>query len=221
VGWDGSFAKDHPGVAAAGEIDDGGGGGAGGGAAVNDEWDLVAKLLLDAAGVGALGMAVQVGRGGGDGQAEAADDSARDGGFGHSESEVAGVGGDAEGELGAGLDDDCQRTGPELFGEAVEGGVELASYLVRLGDLGDEQREGLVAVDGLEIDGVDGEAVEGVGGKSDDIAVVEACDDVIDERWLGLVGMNTESFGRQIWLLCRLAGPLGPGLQSGECSLAP
>ncbi len=220
MGRDCALAKDHPGVTAAGEIDDGGGGGAGGGAAVDDERDLVAELLLDAGGVGALGVAVEVGGGGGDGQAKTADDGARDGGFGDAEGEVAGVGGDAEGEFRTGLDDDGQRAGPELFGEAIEGGVELAGDLVGLGDLCDEKREGLVAgagfelvdaVDGLEIDGVDGEAVEGVGGKSDDVAVVEACDDVIDERWFGLVGMDTESFGRQIWLLCRLAGPLGPG----------
>jgi hypothetical protein len=45
VGGDGAFAEDHPGVAAAGEVDDGGGDGAGGGAAVDDEGDLVAELL--------------------------------------------------------------------------------------------------------------------------------------------------------------------------------
>ena len=83
----------------------------------------------------------------------------------------------------------------------------LAGELVGLGDLGDEEREGLVAgagfelvdaVDGAEIDGVDGEAVEGVGGESDDVAAVEAVGDVVDERWLGLVGMDAEGFGRQI-----------------------
>jgi hypothetical protein len=42
VGGDCAFAEDHPGVAAAGEIDDGGGGGAGGGAPVDDERELVA-----------------------------------------------------------------------------------------------------------------------------------------------------------------------------------
>ena len=57
MGGDGAFAEDHPGVAAAGEIDDGGGSGAGGGAAVDDEGHLVAELLADAAGVGALGVA--------------------------------------------------------------------------------------------------------------------------------------------------------------------
>ena len=55
VGWDCAFAEDHPGVAAAGEVDDGGGGGAGGGAAVDDERELVAELLVDASGGGALG----------------------------------------------------------------------------------------------------------------------------------------------------------------------
>jgi hypothetical protein len=219
VGRDGSFAEDHPGVAAAGEIDDGGGHGAGGGTAVDDEGNLVAELLADTGGVGALGVAGEVGGGGGDGQAEAGDDGARNGGFGDAESEVAGVGSDAQGKLGAGFDDDGEGARPEFFGEAIEGGVELAGEFVGLGDLGDEEREGFVAgaglevvdaIDGLEIDGVDGETVEGVGGESDDVAVVEAGDDVVDERWFGLVGMNTECFGRQILLLCRLVRPLGP-----------
>ena len=183
VGGNGAFAEDHPGVAAAGEIDDGGGDGAGGGAAVDDKGELVAELVADAVGVGALGQAGEIGRGGGDGQAKRGDDGAGDGGFGDAESDVAGVGGDAQRELGAGLDDDGERAGPELFGEAVEGGVELAGEFVGLGDLGDEERERLVAgagfdlvdaIDGAEIDGVDGEAVEGVGGQRDDVAAVEA-----------------------------------------------
>src|SRR5271168_494030 len=95
VGGDSAFAEDHPGVAAAGEIDDGGGGGAGGGASIDDEGKLVAELLADADGRGALGQAGEVGRGGGDGQAETADDGAGNGGLGDTEGEVAGVGGDA------------------------------------------------------------------------------------------------------------------------------
>ena len=157
-------------------------------------------------------MAGEVGGGGGDGEAEASDDGAGDGGLGNAESEVAGVGGDAQGEFGAGFDDDGEWAGPEFFGQAVEGGVELAGEFVGLGDLGDEEREGLVAgagfevvdaIDGLEVDGVDGETVKGVGGEGDDVAVVEAGDDVVDERWFGLVGMDTECFGGQILLLCR------------------
>src|SRR6266852_4395805 len=93
-----AFAENHPGVAAAGEVDDGGGGGSEGGAAVDDEGEFVAELLADASGRGALGQAEESGRGSGDGQ----------------------------GKLAAGLDDDGEGPGPELLGEAVEGGVELA-----------------------------------------------------------------------------------------------
>src|SRR6202000_2981083 len=136
VGGDGTFAQDHPGVGAAGEVDDGGGYGARGGAAVDDEWDLVAELLAHAGGACALGQAAEVGGGGGDGEAELADDGAADGGFGHAEGDVAGVGGDAQGELAAGFDDDGERAGPEALGEAVEGAVEGAGELVGLGEVG-------------------------------------------------------------------------------------
>src|ERR1039457_307514 len=138
VGGDGAFAEDHPGVAAAGEVDDGGGEGAGGGASVNDEGDLVGELGADEVGVGTLRHAAQVGGGGGDGQAEAVDDGARDGGFRDAQGDVAGVGGDAQGKAGAGLDDDGGGAGPEEFGEAVEGGVELAGEAVGLGGFGDK-----------------------------------------------------------------------------------
>ena len=210
VGRDCAFAENHPGVAAAGEVDDGGGGGAGGGAAVDDEGKLVAQLFADAEGRGALRQAGEVSRGRGDGQAEASYDGAGDGGFGDAEGKIAGVGGHAQGKLAAGFDDDGEGAGPELLGEPIERGVELASEFVGLGDLGDEEREGLVtgasfnfvdAFDGAEIDRVDGEAVEGVGGKGDDVTAVEAVDDVVDERGLGFVGMDAEGFGRQCVLL--------------------
>jgi len=206
VGGDSAFAEDHPGVAATGEIDDCGGSRACGGAAVDDERKLVSKLVTNAARRGALGQAGEIGRGRGDGKAETLDDGARNGGFRHAEGQVAGVGRYAEGEFGTGFDDDGERAGPEAFGEAVEGRVNLAGELVRLGGLGDQKREGLVAgagfelvdaIDGAEIDGVDGKAIEGVRGQCDNIAVVEAGGDVADERWLWLVGMDTESFCRQ------------------------
>ena len=145
VGGDGAFAEDHPGVAAAGEVDDGGGERAGRCASVDDEGDLVAELLEDAIAGGALGHAAEVGGGCGDGQAEAGDDGAGDGGFGDAQGDVAGVGGDAQGQAGAGLDDQGERAGPEALGKAVEGSVELAGEAVGLDGLGDEQREGLVA----------------------------------------------------------------------------
>src|ERR1700730_6565856 len=121
VSRDCAFAENHPGVAAAGEIDDGGGGGAGGGAAVDDEGKLVAELLADAQGSGALRQAGEVSRSCGDRQAEAGYDGAGEGGLRDAQGEVAGVGGDAQGKLAAGLDDNGEGAGPELFGEAVEG----------------------------------------------------------------------------------------------------
>lgn len=182
MGGDGSFAEDHPGTAAAGEIDDGRGNGASGGSAVDDEIEAVAELVEDAFGGGALGLAVEVGGGGGDGVAEGGDDSPGNGGFGDAEGYVAGLGGDAEGDVSSGFDDEGEGAGPELFGETVEGAVEVATEFVGLGDFGDEQRERFVlgagfeivdALDGTEIDGVDGEAVEGVGGQGDELAGAE------------------------------------------------
>jgi hypothetical protein len=210
VSWDCAFAEDHPGVAAAGEIDDGGGGGAGGGAAVDDEGKFVAELLADTQGSGALRQAGEVSRSCRDRQAETGYDGAGDGGLGDAQCEVAGVGGDAQGKLAASLDDNREGAGPELLSETVERGVELTGEFVGLGDLCDEEREGLMAgasfnfVDAFdcpEIDGIDGETVEGVRGKGDDVATVEAGDDIVDERGLGLVGMDTEGFGRQCGLL--------------------
>jgi hypothetical protein len=206
VSRDCAFAQDHPGVAAAGEIDDGGGGGAAGGTAVDDEGELVAELLADAGGGGAFGQTREVGRGGCNGQAEAGDDGAGNGSFGDAEGQIARVGGDAEGEPASGFDHDGERAGPEFFGETIEGGVDLTGKFVGLGDLGDEERERLVAgpgfelvdaIDGVEIDRIDGEAVKSVSRERDDVAAVETVGDILDERRLRLVGMDTESFGGQ------------------------
>jgi len=66
------------------------------------------------------------------------------------------------------------------------------------------------AVDRLEIDRVDGETIEGVGGQGYNVAAVEAVDDLPDQFGFGLVGMDAEGFGRQIVLLCQLFGHRGP-----------
>ena len=57
------------------------------------------------------------------------------------------------------------------------------------------------AVDGAEVDGVDGEAVEGVGREGDEFSGLEAADDLVDEGWFGLVGVDSEGFGGQIFSL--------------------
>src|SRR5216683_2601736 len=219
VGWNRAFAENHPGMAAAGEIDDGGSGRAGGRTTIDDEGNLVAELVADAVGVGTLRIAGEVGRGRGDRESELSDDSAWDSSLGNADGDVAGVRCHAEGKLGAGLDDDRKWAGPELLCKAVKGGVEPACQFVGLRDLGDQQRQGLMAgagfdlvdaVDGLEIDRVDGETVEGVGGQGYDVAAVEAVDDLPDQFGFRLVGMDAEGFGRQIVLLCQLFGHRGP-----------
>ena len=202
-----AFADNHPRVWAAAQVDDGRGGGSRRWAAVDDEWDLVAELLQHGLGVSAFRCAAEVGGSCGDGQAEASDDCAGDGGFGDAESEVASVSRDSQRKLASGFDDDGERAGPEFFGKAIKGSVELASEFVGLCYFGDEERERFVAgtgfelidaIDGAEIDGVDGETVEGVGGERDDVAAIETGDDTVDEGGFGFVGMNAEGFGRQV-----------------------
>jgi hypothetical protein len=179
--------------------------------AIDDERELATELLTDATGGGAFRQTEEVGGGGRDGEAEALDHCAGDGGVGDAEGEVAGVGRDTQRQLRASFDDKGEWTGPEALGEAVEGGVELAGEFVGLRNLGDEERQGLVAgagfevidaLNGAEIDGVDCEAVEGTRGKRDYVATVEAADNLINELGLWFVGMDEENFSRQIWLLC-------------------
>jgi hypothetical protein len=219
VGGDGTLTEDHPGVAASGEVDDSSGDGTGGWASIHDKGDLVAKLVADAGGIGTLWQAGEVSGGGGDREAEAGRYGAGDGCLRDAQGEIAGVGGYAQGQLTAGLDDDGEGAGPEPLRQAVEGGVQGAGQLVGLLDLGDEQGEGLMtgagldvvdAVDGVEIDGIDGQAVEGVGRQGDNVAGVQAVDDDVDEFGFGLVGMDVKGFGRQMSRSCELRWRVPP-----------
>jgi len=206
VGGDRAFAKDHPGVGSAAEVDDGGCDVARGGAAVDDEGDFFAELLAHLGRIGAFGLAAKVGRSGGYGQAELGNDCTADGCFRDAQGDVAGVGRDAQGQLAAGLDDDSERAGPEFFGELIELGADGSRELVGLGYVGDEQRERLVTgagfqlvdvLDGAEIDGVDGEAIEGVGGERNDVAALQRLDDLGYQVGLRFVRMNTKDFSDQ------------------------
>ena len=62
-------------------------------------------------------------------------------------------------------------------------------------------------LDGAQVDGVHGKAVESVGRQSDDLAALQRIDHVGDEVWLGLVRMNTKNFGVQ-----RESSPSGEGI---------
>jgi hypothetical protein len=99
----------------------------------------------------------------------------------------------------SGLDDDRQRAWPEALHQTVEGGVEVAGQFVGLLGLAEQQRERLVlgavlqlvdAVDRVQIDRVDGKAIEGVGRQRYHVATFERLDDVVHQLWLWLVGMN-------------------------------
>ncbi len=126
--------------------------------------------------------------------------------LGHAKGDVAGVGGDAKGELAAGLDDDGERAGPEALGEAVEGAVQRAGEFVGLRVILDKQRERLVAraglevvdaVDGAEVHGIDGEAVEGVGGKRDHLAGFERVNNAQHKVRFRLFRMNAKHLSDQ------------------------
>lgn len=138
MGRDGAFAEDHPRAAAAGEVNDRRRNRAGSRATVDDEWDLIAELGADELRVGTLRHAAQVGGGGGDGDAETGDYCAGYCGFGNTQGDVAGIGGDAQGKACPGLDDDGERAGPEAFRQAIEGGVDIAGQAIGLCGFGYE-----------------------------------------------------------------------------------
>jgi hypothetical protein len=206
VGWDSAFTENHPGASAGGDIDDGGRDGARRRPPVDDEWDLVAKLLANPVRVGTFGHPEEVRGGCGNGKTEAGDDGSGDCSLRHAQSDIAGIGGDAEGQFGAGTNDKRKRSGPETLGEAVKSGVEPAGELVGLGDIADEQRQRFVAgsrldlidaIDGAQIDRIDREAIKGIGRKSYNLTCVETISYLRDELWFGLIGMNTKRIGRQ------------------------
>ena len=182
-----------------GKIDDGGGQGIGRGTAIDNERNAVADLVADTGSVGTFAGVVKIGRGGGDGHAILLDDGARNGGVRDAQGDVAGVCRGAQWELAAGADDDGERAGPEAFGELVEAVVDVARQLIGLSDGGDEQRERLVlqsgldlvnALDSVKIDGVDGESIEGVCGKRDDVATAQAGDDICDALCLWFIRVD-------------------------------
>ena len=164
-------------------------------------------------------VTLQVRRGGGNRQAECFNDGAGNGRIGDADGHIAGMCGDAQGELGAGADNDGERPGPELVGQPVEHGVGVARQSVGLCQRRNQQRQGLVLLTALdlvdlldrgEVHGIDGQSIEGVGGHGDEIALVQAGHDVVDPVLLGLIGMDTQDFRGQNRLprsrICRKFG---------------
>src|SRR5581483_5607880 len=206
VSWDSTLAENLPAAGTKREVDDGGGQAAAGWPAVDDERDAVADLIAHAAGMRTLAGALQIGRSGRDGQAEAFDDGTGNGRVGHAQCDVARIGRGTQRQLAAGTHDDGERTGPEAVGQLVEHGVRIARQRIRLRETGDEQRKGLVLLPGLElinalngaqVHRIDGKSVKSIGRQSDDISLTQAGDDVIYPVLLGFIGMDAQDFRGQ------------------------
>ena len=211
---DGAFAEDFPIFVL--DADDRGGETGTGFAGVEDEREAQAELLHDLIAAGAGREAGDVGAGAGDGAAKFVDELFDDGMFGPAERDFAGVGGDFERDAVCGFDNEGKAAGPEGLGELGEiagrvlhrGALEeaLAHQDERLFERVDEDGEGarfgaaldtIKLVDGGEIEGVGGEAVESVGRDGDDTAANEEMSRVsqcIDFRCLRV---NAQQFCRQ------------------------
>jgi len=164
------------------------------------------SLIADALCVAALGGPLQVGRSGGDGQPEALHNRAGNGGGRHAQGHVAGIRRNPQRQFSAGSYDDGERTGPEALRQLVQQGVGVAGQLIRLGQRGDQQGQGLVFVAGLDlvdlldrmkIHRIDSQAVEGVGGQGNDIALAQTGDDIVDPVRLGFIGMDAQHLREQ------------------------
>ena len=74
------------------------------------------------------------------------------------------------------------------------------------------------ALDGVEIYGVDGETVKGVGGHGDDVAFLQTGNDVIDPVCLGFIGMDAQDLRGQVGLP-RISGPFCIGSRHRSAGL--
>jgi hypothetical protein len=216
----GALAQNLPAARAKRKINNRGRLGVPGGTAIDDQRDAVSDLIADAGGVGAFGSALQVGRSGSNGQTKALDDREGDSRARNTQRDVAGIGCGAQRQLGAGPNDDGERTGPKAVGKLVELRIGVARQFVGLGETGDEQRKRLVllarfdlvnSLDSLEIDRIDGETVEGIRGESDNVAFAQTGNDVIDPVRLRFIGMDAQDLrGQEAYLGSRVRFHLRP-----------
>ena len=137
--------------------------------AVHDDRQAIAQLIAHLHRRSAFDFAVQVGRGRRDRQSGRANDGQRNFGGGHAQRDIAGIGRDLQRQLGIGLHDDGQRSGPEAARQQIEDFRHGPRQVGGLIDGFDQQRERLVprarldlvnAIDGMQIEGIDREAVK-------------------------------------------------------------
>jgi hypothetical protein len=175
---DGTDAEDDEGAIADG--DDGGLDAEGAWAAIEDEGDAAIELLKDVGGSGGGDAAEAIGAGGGDGLAEALKHGAKKRMGAHADGDGGEAGGDDVRDERATREDEGERAGPKIaderLDEGIGGGGGEPVEPIEGGKMDDERiEEGAFlcledAGDGLRIEGVAGEAVNGLSGKGDDLA---------------------------------------------------
>jgi len=93
-----------------------------------------------------------------------------------------------------------------VFGETVETGTDVPRQLIGLGGFADQQRERFVAHAGLDlvnpidrpqVDRIDRQAIEGVGGQTNHFPAPQAGGYVLDSLGFRLIRMNSKDFRRQ------------------------
>ena len=163
------------------EVEDGAGLGEGGGPGVDEEGDAAVELVEDGSGCRAWGDAAAVGAGGGEG-ADATGEGAQEGVRGQADADGVAAGGEGGGQVAARGEYECERAGPVAFDEVLGRGVGGRAYycacLLCVTEQ-DGQRFMVRAlldckqlVDGGGIAVKADEAVDGIGGDTDDGALL-------------------------------------------------
>lgn len=156
-------------------------------------------MLHDLLGAGARRETGEIGAGAGDGAADGFDERGGDFGIGPAESDASGVAGDFQRQAMSGFDDESETAGPEFIGESEETVRDVADERYGLFDGVDEDRESfgfgaaLGAKDGFdrgEVEGIDGKAVESVGGNADNFAALDETSGVLHQMIFRRFGRN-------------------------------
>lgn len=162
------------------------------GTAVDDEGDAGVEFFEDGGGGGGADAAEAVGAGGGERAFETGDDALEDWVVADADGDGGEAGGDGVGDGRVFGEDECERAWPEVFDEEGDGGGDVCGDDGDFGEpifvweVDDERVEGGAVFgdedfgDGVWVEGIGGEAVDGFGGESDGFAGGEEFDGSAD-----------------------------------------
>ena len=184
------------------DFDDGGFEACVAGAAVDDERDAAVEFFEDGGGGGGADAAEAVGAGGGERAFEAGDDALKDRVIADADGDGGEAGGDGVGDGGVFGEDERERAWPEVFDEEGDGGCDVVGddgdfgESVFVGEVDDERVEGGAVFggedfgDGVWVESIGGEAVDGFGGEGDGFASGEEFDGSVDGilKKIGTIG---------------------------------